>query len=108
MFQGWVASVADDEGSEDATDSSTRSSHSNCGSSGTNEFGGRVNVPGHSRGLKGAHWGGSNQGLLRGLLGQQGIAGRSQVHLRSWGQLQLKLIHSAVSTGDQSFMFVDR
>jgi len=86
LFQGWVTGVSDDERSEDATNSGTGSSHSNCGSSCTNELGGRVNVPRHSRGLKRTYWGSRHQGLLRGLLGQQGVAGRSQVHLRSWGQ----------------------
>lgn len=48
LLEGWVAGIADDEGTEDASNTGTGSSDSNGSSSSTNEFGSRVNVPGNS------------------------------------------------------------
>ena len=56
LFQRWIASIANDEGSEDASNTSSRASNSNGGSSSSNELGSRVNVPRNSRGLQGTDW----------------------------------------------------
>lgn len=44
LLEGGVASVADDQGAEHRADSRSRSGHSDCGGSGTDELGSRVNV----------------------------------------------------------------
>lgn len=47
LLEGRVAGIADDQRSEDASNTGTRSSYSDCGSSSTNELGSRVNVSGN-------------------------------------------------------------
>ena len=44
LFQWWITGVSDNEGTEDRSNTSTRSCDSNGGSSCTNELSGRVNV----------------------------------------------------------------
>jgi len=58
LLQRWVPGVADDQGTEHGSDSSSRSGDTDGGGTGTDELGGGVNVlPGHG-GVKGlAHWG---------------------------------------------------
>lgn len=48
LLQGGVAGVADDQGAENRSNTGTRSSNTDSGSSGTDEFGRRVNVTAHS------------------------------------------------------------
>jgi hypothetical protein len=48
LLKGRVAGIADDERAEDATDTGTRSSNSDGGSSSTDKLSGRVNVSGNS------------------------------------------------------------
>lgn len=52
LFQRWVPGVADDEGTEYCSDTSTGSSDTDCCGTSTNEFGGRVNVTRDWRGLE--------------------------------------------------------
>lgn len=88
LLKGGVAGIADDEGTEDASDTGTGSGDSDGGSSSTNELGSRVNVPGNSRSLDGTDWGSSNQRLLLGgRLSNKSTAHRSQVHLGAGSQL---------------------
>ena len=52
LLERGVPGVADDEGTEYRSDTSTGTSDSDCGSAGTNELGGGVNVSGDWGGLE--------------------------------------------------------
>ena len=73
--------ISNDETAEHCSNSSTRSSHSDCGGSSTNEFGSGINVPAHSTGLEA-----SESYLGEGALWHEGYVSLKNKHLLSDGK----------------------